>query len=355
MSSALVDFAVQARVSVATPRFGLGTAQSAPLRGKFTPDTALDHLLAGTGYTYQRLDAATYRIVARSEPAAPAVTPTPERDVIVTAARRPQSLGRIAASATVLNRDRLRASGARDASDLPSEAAGLTLTNVGPGRNKLIVRSLSDGAFSGNAQSTVGIYLDDSRLTYGAPDPDLMLADVEAVEIVRGPQGTTYGAGSIAGVYQIVTRQPELDRRTAAVRLSAESSAAGEIGSDVEAMFNQPIKAGALGVRLVAYREETPGWLNNEGLNQNNTNRTIRVGARASVLARFGGTWSLTARGVTQRIESGDSQYAETGRRLTRRTKVLESNTTDFSLLSATVRGSVESGELTSTTTLLHH
>ncbi|MEJ0022824.1 MAG: secretin and TonB N-terminal domain-containing protein [Alphaproteobacteria bacterium] len=188
LSSALVDFAVQARVSIATPRAGLEAVRAAGLHGAYAPEDALRRLLAGTGFTFERLDAVTFRIVPASSPGTPAeIAPAPPKEVVVTATRRPQSLARMAGSVTVIDRTALRLSGARGASDLPADAAGLTVTNVGPGRNKLIVRGMSDGAFSGNAQSTVGIYFDESRLTYGAPDPDLLLSDVEAV---RNPART---------------------------------------------------------------------------------------------------------------------------------------------------------------------
>ncbi|MEJ0022825.1 MAG: TonB-dependent receptor [Alphaproteobacteria bacterium] len=164
-----------------------------------------------------------------------------------------------------------------------------------------------------------------------------------------------YGAGAIAGLYHIVSHAPELNQRSAAVRASGEGGDSGEVGSDIELMYNQPLAADRAGLRLVAYREETPGWLNNAGVNQSNTNTTVRQGARATALIRFGGTWSLTMRALTQRIDSGDSQYAEAGLRLVRRTSILESNHTDFSLLNATVRGSIKTGEFTSTTSFSRH
>jgi outer membrane receptor protein involved in Fe transport len=69
-------------------------------------------------------------------------------------------------------------------------------TQLGPGRNKLFIRGVADSSFTGPTQATVGQYLGDVRLNYNAPDPDLNLYDIARVEVVEGPQGTLYGAGS---------------------------------------------------------------------------------------------------------------------------------------------------------------
>src|SRR5205085_621294 len=102
--------------------------------------------------------------------------------------------------------------------------SGLTVTNLGPGRNKLFVRGLSDGAASGHAQAMVGLYFDDMRLTYNAPDPDLRLVDIDRVELLRGPQGSLYGSGSLGGVLQVVSNRPNATARSGFVSARAETT-----------------------------------------------------------------------------------------------------------------------------------
>src|SRR5204862_280802 len=80
------------------------------------------------------------------------------------------------------------ATNAIDVSQTIGQLAGVLATNLGPGRDKLLIRGLSDGAFTGRARSTVSTYLDDAPINYNAPDPDLRLVDVERIEVVRGPQ-----------------------------------------------------------------------------------------------------------------------------------------------------------------------
>src|SRR5207302_3349176 len=115
----------------------------------------------------------------------------------------------------------LFATRAVDVRDTAGQLAGVLMTNLGPGRDKLLMRGLSDGAFTGRARSTVSTYLDDAPINYNAPDPDLRLTDVERVETMRGPQGALYGSGALAGVYRIVTNKPDPERFAAGLEVTA--------------------------------------------------------------------------------------------------------------------------------------
>ena len=96
------------------------------------------------------------------------------------------------------------------------------------------------------------------RLTYDAPDPALRLADIERVEVLRGPQGALYGAGSMGGVVQMVSRAPDLDGVYGRVTAEAAVTAGGAPGDAVELMINAPILRDRLAVRVVGY-DETVG------------------------------------------------------------------------------------------------
>ena len=130
-----------------------------------------------------------------------------------------------------MDAEALRDDGAIDIDDVASQLASFSTTNLGPGRDKILLRGLSDGVFTGRTQSTVGIYLDDVPITYNAPDPDLHLGDLDKIEVAaaRGPQGTLYGGGSMSGIYRIVTRKPELDEFSGSVRggVATTDAAAG--------------------------------------------------------------------------------------------------------------------------------
>src|SRR6185295_8032049 len=106
--------------------------------------------------------------------------------VVITATKRPVDLERLPAGASALSRGQVEATGAMDVTAAVGQLAGVITTNLGPGRDKLLVRGLSDGSFTGRTRSTVATYLDDAPVNYNAPDPDLRLVDVDRVELLRG-------------------------------------------------------------------------------------------------------------------------------------------------------------------------
>ena len=197
LESALFEFAAQAHVSLSTPPEGFNARTSVGLEGLYKPDAALARLLSGSGYKFERVGTGAYRILAT--PRDTSIEPAASDEIII-AGRRPTPSGDMPRDVTRFSGSRLRDAGPRDTNDIAALVAGLAFTNLGEGRDKLLLRGISDGALTGRAQSTVGIYLDDTRITYAAPDPDLQLVDIGAVEVLRGPQGALYGAGSIGGM-----------------------------------------------------------------------------------------------------------------------------------------------------------
>ncbi len=360
LSEALVDFAVQAGVSISTPP-ALDRAGRAPsLQGRMSPETALARLLQGSGFSFRKVDARSFIIVPAPRPPAPPPSqveakpaPTTVQEIVITADKRPRAIEQTPLSVTAVSGTRLDRSMSGDTQALPVLAAGVTLTNLGPGRDKILLRGLSDGAFTGRTQSTVGVYLDESRLTYGAPDPDLQLVDVSEIEILRGPQGALYGSGSIGGVYRIVTRKPELQGLSGEVTVAGTSTLGGGAGSDIEAILNAPVISDKAGVRLVAYREADGGWLNDPMLGLRHTNSTTRSGVRASGLVEFADGWTLTVGAVNQTIDTADGQYTDHG--FDRTVRVLEPHDNDFTLSYATLEGETSLGRLTSTTSYVVH
>ena len=156
------------------------------------------------------VDARTVRIAAAPARRNPAALGSPRvTELLVTARKRPERLDTLPAGISVVSGDQLIATAAGGARDTAGQLVGVLATNLGPGRDKLLMRGLSDGAFTGRARSTVSTYLDDAPINYNAPDPDLRLTDVERIETLRGPQGALYGSGALSGVYRIVANKPD--------------------------------------------------------------------------------------------------------------------------------------------------
>ena len=340
VDTALVRFAVQAGVSIGGFPIAACRGQSRAVIGVLTPSQALQRLLP-TGCGFERVDARAYRIVAQrlappSGPA-PAAAPTPVQlgELIVTAEKRLEPLRGSPFAVSALSGRDIERLGAKSFADLALQFPAVAETNLGPGRNKIFIRGISDGAFTGRTQSTVGLYLDDVPVTYNAPDPDLRLADVERVEVLRGPQGTLYGSGSIGGIVRIATARPDPTGFAASVNGEAMLNKKGDHSLGGEAMLNLPLLDGRAAVRGVAYLDEQYGYLDNPVLGLEDANRGHRSGGRLAVLADLPGGWQAQVGAGLQWIKTADSQYTQGGGRSNRDTRVREPHDNDFALFSA--------------------
>ncbi len=289
---------------------------------------------------------------APDEPAAP-VTVSP---LLVTSPKRSVGLARAPYAVSAVGGDSMTDSGDVDTGGIASHVAGLTVTNLGPGRDKLFVRGLSDGALTGQTQSVVGLYLDDTRLTYNAPDPDLRLIDIDRVELLRGPQGTLYGAGSVGGVLQIVTRKPVFDRFFGFLSGTATATDGGEPGGVIEGVVNIPLIDDRLAVRAVGYREQMSGYINDAGLGLTDTGRTLREGARVTADWQVTDRWAVRGQYVEQTISSDNTHYAEAGfGPYGRALNIAEPHRNDFDALTTTVEGDLGWGRLKVANALQRH
>lgn len=335
----------------------------AGVTGRLSVDAALARLLEGSGCEARRPDPRTIVIRPAAAPraAAPArpEPPQPRADlaeVVVTASRTEQLLSHAPSGLTAIDGATLARAGISDVRDLSLLAAGVTVTNLGPGRDKVILRGLSDGPLTGHTQSTVGLYLGDLRLTYNAPDPDLPLADVARVEVLRGPQGSLWGAGSIGGVLHVVPNPPDTAERAASLSASVRSTAHGSASMDAQGVVNLPWAAGDGALRIVAWSEIAGGVVDDDQRGLDDMDRSRRRGARAALLWRPGDHLELDLMAVTQGINTRDAAYADPAvGRLARRSAVAQPHDNDFRAVTLGARWSAAWGRLTATLAALDH
>jgi len=359
--AALIDFALQAELSLGGD-LDACRGRAPALSGRLSVSAALDAILAGSGCGYRQPDPRTviiYRLAAapaRPVDAAQAPARVGIGEVVVTAQRYPNLPGRTPYAISVVSPDVLERQALASVRDLTGQVAGMTVTNLGPGRDKVLLRGLSDGAFTGQAQSMVSVYLDEVQITYSAPDPNLRLADIERVEIMRGPQGTLYGGGSLGGVMRIATRKPDLDRYSASVLAGVGVTQGGGRGGELEAMANLPLFRGRAALRAVVYRDVQDGYIANPTLGLRRANGSDRVGARATLRASVTPDWTLTLGLTHQSIDNQDTQYGL--RRLgpkVRDSWVREPHDNDFDHVSLTLAGDGGWGRVTGAVSRLSH
>lgn len=357
---AALEVGLSAGVSV-----GLATSCSGPpvaLAGVMDVRTALARVLAGSDCRAVWVDGETVRIERRRAAPPPAsgsarpIRPSNVSEVVVTASKRGLTDFALPGSASVIGAAALQAVRARDTSDLRLLASGVTVTNLGPGRDKVLLRGLSDGAFTGHTQSTVGLYWNQTPTTYNAPDPDLRLLDVKSVEVLRGPQGTLYGAGAIGGVVSVTPNAPDPSGWSGSVSASGAVTEAGSPSGGVESVFNVPLAGGRAAARIAAYGEEDGGYIDLPRLGVGNADHTQQTGVRAALLVAPTANWTVTLGDIYQDIYSDDTQYT-TGDpdALQRDTLVREPHDNDFEQAYIDIRGHGRWGELHNIGSFIDH
>ncbi|THD61683.1 TonB-dependent receptor [Phenylobacterium sp.] len=355
LSEALLDLAQQANVTLIGAGACDGAALHSTIAGSLTVEQALDQLLGGApcAWTMIAPGAVEIRALARTSgaqsPASSAVS-----ELLVTATKRVRDPRQLAVSMTAVGGGDLQATGASDAAEGAAQLDILS-TNLGPGRDKLLLRGLSDGAYTGRARSTVATYLDDLPINYNAPDPDLRLVDVERVEIARGPQSTLFGAGFLSGLYRIVSYKPDLERFSDELRASSSLTEHGSPSGDIEGYVNMPLWHDIVGARISGYDELDGGYLDDVILKKADANRTERLGARSIFLLQPQSDWSVELTVAGQHLRSNDTQYTTPGLGLTRDNRIAEPHVNDIGLATVSVRKSWGWADFTSTSGVVRH
>jgi outer membrane receptor protein involved in Fe transport len=294
-------------------------------------------------------------LVAAALPAAVENAP-PLFDIVVTGQKRQQSLDQVPMSVSVITPGASVPDGVTASSrDLSLSAEGFALTNLGPGRNRQFIRGVADSPFGGNSQSTVAVQLDEARVIFDAPDPDLRLVDMERVEILKGPQGPLYGTGALGGIYHLVTRKPLLNSTTGSLRLLTEGVEHGGVGYGGEAMINLPLVTDRLALRAVAYGLRGAGWIDNpDGKHDSNISRSY--GGRLAIRWQPAPSWTVDLGGVLQYLNVANSQYVtRSDDTLIRDRQIREPTDNDFREVSATVQGELAGLKLVSATSFVDH
>ncbi|WP_428629358.1 TonB-dependent receptor domain-containing protein [Sphingopyxis sp.] len=345
LSAALPVISRQAGVSISVVDAKLWQARVKPVRGRMSVDEAIRRMLNGSDARAVRVSATSWRIERRPAPPRLAHRPAPRQapqprarepshdmvaaaqdEIIVTASKTDLPYSHFAGVVTQLSGGDLAFGGERGMDSILSRTATVSSTHLGSGRNKLFIRGIADSSFTGPTQSTVGQYLGDIRLSYNAPDPDLRLYDVDNVEILEGPQGTLYGAGSLGGIIRVVPKAPDPRAMTVQAIAGLSLTQHGEPGGDIAAIVNVPVGDRGQAVRLVGYMLTDGGYIDNPLRGQNDVNRVHVRGGRGSFRFDAGNDWTIDFGGVYQSISSDDAQYADKAADPLTRNSMVEQN-----------------------------
>ncbi len=210
-------------------------------------------------------------------------------EIVVTASKREEKLRDVPSAITVLDGENLAELGVRSARDYASLTPGLNIQSDGtPGSGKVFIRGLQTGALQQSA--TTVYYLDDVPFTassangggaFIAPDPEL--ADLDRIEVLKGPQGTLYGASSLGGVIRLVSKRPDPSRYSGNVRAELTAVDGGGVGYLMNVGVNVPLINETLALRATGFYRRTPGYVDNIGTGTKDVNESFSKGARLAL------------------------------------------------------------------------
>ncbi|MGH9435302.1 MAG: TonB-dependent receptor, partial [Terriglobia bacterium] len=185
------------------------------------------------------------------------------QEVVVTAEKRTSTVQQTPLSLTAITGAELSALGMSSAQDILRAVPGLSAASAGPGQASYEIRGI---AATGGNSPTVGFYLDDIAITppvlaaTGMVQIDPSLYDLERVEVLRGPQGTLYGASAMGGAIKLITNQPNPSQFDGSARVTLSGTEGGGLNYGFNAMVNLPINQYAA-IRIVGTHEYRSGWI----------------------------------------------------------------------------------------------
>jgi outer membrane receptor protein involved in Fe transport len=266
-------------------------------------------------------------------------------EIIVTATKRSASTQDIPVAVNALNESSLEQLGITDFNDYLIQMPGVTAGGGGPGQNTIYIRgvasttpNLTTAGVAGLAPN-VALYLDEQPLSQPGRNLDVYAADLSRVEVLKGPQGTLFGASSQAGTVRLITNKPNPSGFEGKMKFGASSTNGGEPSNNVEAMINFPVMD-ALTIRGVVYVDNQGGYIDNvagtrsvqEGAGiqsasnldavtfidadnssrvEDDFNEVTYSGARASALWEINDEWELLVGAAQQTIDSEGSFFVD--------------------------------------------
>jgi outer membrane receptor protein involved in Fe transport len=277
------------------------------------------------------------------------------QEVIVTSTRREESLQKVPASVSAVSGADLESRGLTDFEAVAPTIPSLSFTTTGEGHGSdrtIAIRGVSSGG-AVNVGETTGFYLDDTPIPF-AVDPNFF--DIERVEVLRGPQGTLYGARSMGGTVRIITNSADPSGESGRIMLDGSDVDGGGFGYTETGAVNIPLVTDTSALRLSMFDSMTPGTQNKLVTSTDSLYRHVddsrTWGALASGIWKLGDDWELSPKFMHQEsfyngLPFADYQPDDTLQ--IRSQNVSEAGNDQWTLASLTVRKHLQAGEIVAT------
>ncbi len=248
---------------------------------------------------------------APASAAAPSQQPSQAiTEVIVTAQKREQALIDVPASVTAINASRLTEGGLDRLEDYVAEVPGMSIIALSRGYTSVVLRGISTGI--SQATPSTAFYIDEapvgsitSYATGSTLTPDLDPADLRRIEVLKGPQGTQYGAGAVGGLVRYVTIQPDSHTFGGSISAGANKVTDGGTGTEGRASLNIPLVTDKLALRVSVLDRKDAGYIDNPELGTKDDNKATTRGGRVALGWAISNDWSLNLSALTQHFKSG--------------------------------------------------
>src|SRR5690606_10179349 len=248
-------------------------------------------------------------------------------DIVVTASKREQNLQDVPLAITAIGTERLQELQVKEFQDVVKFLPSVTIQTLAPGFSQVYFRGVASGENANHSTSlpTVGTYLDEMPITTIQGALDIHAYDLARVEALAGPQGTLYGASSMAGTIKLVTNPPDTSGTYGSVGLELNSVAHGDIGGVAEGFINAKLSDRAA-LRLVGWYRHDGGFIDNiagsrtyptSGITQDNAalvendyNDVDTYGARLALGIELDDDWTLRPT-VMGQVQKANGNFAQ--------------------------------------------
>src|SRR6202050_4067155 len=238
-------------------------------------------------------------------------------EVIVTARKRAENLQDVPISIDVFTSKDMQNLAISQFEDYAALTPSISFVSAGPGTQTFVMRGVSDGSNPNYSnEATTAFLVDDMSMNFYGTTPDLHLYDVERIEVLNGPQGTTYGAGAMAGALRFITNKPDASGFSAGIDTDVGKIGGGTHNGTIEGFVNIPLIEDWTALRISAYSDYHGGYIDNLNVTRHWVNGTVSnngewagqnynvekvTGARAALGQKIAAGWKATVTASYQR------------------------------------------------------
>ncbi len=229
-------------------------------------------------------------------------------EVVVTARKQAETLQDVPFSIAAMTEGKLKRSGATDLESMATNVAGISIQNLGPGQSQVSIRGISAGQIvrdQPGVKEQVGVYFDESVISMSLFTPDLDFYDINRVEVLRGPQGTLFGSGSLSGTVRYISNVATPDQLSGSVQVGGETVDEGSEGGNIKGHINVPL-SDTVALRAVGYAQQYAGYIDArqpDGSVNEDVNEGERTGGRIALSIQPTEALNIIPRVVFQSID----------------------------------------------------